>query len=169
LVQPDQARALLVADAGPLIALAKCGHLALLPALFETVHVPQAVVDEVLLGGNWPETPAMRAYLQSQPRVHPSLENALVQQLRVHIHEGETQAIALAEKLPATLLIDEQRGRRWAQEHGVRVVGTLGILLRAKRTAHLDHIKPSILHMREHGYALSDSLVVQVLQLAGED
>lgn len=166
--QPKETRDLLVADAGPLIALAKCGQLELLEQLFERVHVPQAVVDEVLMGGHWPEMPFLKTYLQTEAQVHASLDNPLVQQLRGYLHEGETQAIALANELPATLLIDELQGRRVAQERSIIVVGALGVLLRAKRLGLIERLKPCIVRMRSNGYALSEGLIAQVLQLAGE-
>jgi len=42
--------AVVIADAGPLIAFAKINQLKLLPALFGSVLVTQAVVDECLQG-----------------------------------------------------------------------------------------------------------------------
>lgn len=164
-----QSRDLLVSDAGPLIALAKCGQLQLLARLFDVVHVPQAVVDEVLKGGHWPETPILHQFLKQQTEIHADRENLLVQELRGDLHEGETQAIALASELSAMLLIDELQGRQVAQERGVQVVGTMGILLQAKRAGLIQRVQPSIDHIRNHGYALSNALIAQVLRLAGED
>lgn len=40
-------RPVVVADSGPLIALAGCGQLDLLVAVFDTLHVPQKVLDEI--------------------------------------------------------------------------------------------------------------------------
>jgi len=42
-------RPVVVSDAGPLIALAGCGLLDLLPAVFDAVHIPHAVLEGVLL------------------------------------------------------------------------------------------------------------------------
>ncbi len=39
-------RPVVVPDAGPLIALAACGQLELLPLVFRAFHIPQAVIDE---------------------------------------------------------------------------------------------------------------------------
>ena len=39
-------RSVVVSDSGPLIALAGCGELELLVAVFDVLHVPQKVLDE---------------------------------------------------------------------------------------------------------------------------
>ena len=65
LTSPDRALSvsavdpLVIADASPLIGLARVGHLGLLPALFGSVTVTRAVADEVLNGGQFPETPVL--------------------------------------------------------------------------------------------------------------
>lgn len=166
--RPMQSRDLLVSDAGPLIALAKCGQLGLLVKLFDVIHVPQAVVNEVLKGGHWPEMPTLFQFLNHQTEIHADQETPLVQELRGDLHEGESQAIALASVLPAMLLIDELQGRYVAQQQGAQIVGTMGILLQAKRAGLILRVQPSIEHIRNHGYALSNALVAQVLRLAGE-
>ena len=58
--------------------------------------------------------------------------------LRRQIDIGEAEAIALAADLGASMVImDEQEGRMRARQAGLSITGTLGILLRAKRSGQL--------------------------------
>ncbi len=158
---------LLVADAGPLIILAKCNQLHLLTTLFSTLHLPKAVVDEVLLGGDWPEIPELRKFIQSAT-VHADINNEWVADMRFALHEGEIQAMALAKKFDALVLMDEAHGRRVATMNSVAVIGTLGLLLRAKRRGLIDLVQPVVAQMRQYDYTLGESIVDQILRLAGE-
>lgn len=84
------------------------------------------------------------------------------------LDEGETQAITLAHTLRVPLLIDESRGRPAARRVGVRVIGTGGILILAKRRGLLDRVVPALDDLQANGYRLSDPLCRQILRLAGE-
>lgn len=158
---------LLVADAGPLIILAKCKQLHLLTALFSTLHLPQAVVDEAVLGGDWPEIPELRDFIQ-RATVHASIDDEWVSDQRFVLHEGEIQAMALAKKFNALVLMDEAHGRRVASQNSVAVIGTLGLLLRAKRRGLIPLVQPVVAQMKQFDYTLSELIVNQILRQAGE-
>lgn len=124
-----------VADAGPLIHLSWLGRLDLLPALFEEVLVPPAVEDEVLRAG--PHVPGVAAlreafgsgWLKPQAVSDPGP----VATLRARLDAGESEAIVLMREGRAqVLLLDERRARATAQQEGLPVVGTIGILRMAR-------------------------------------
>ena len=100
-----------VADATPLHYLILVDAVHVLPRLFETIHVPMEVHEELSCGA----TPAaVRAWMEGPPKwleVHAapifSFEDASLQAL----DSGERAAIALAESMRADLLlIDERAG-----------------------------------------------------------
>jgi predicted nucleic acid-binding protein len=158
---------LLVADAGPLIILAKCDLLEVLSTLFPQLHLPQAVVDEVLGGGVWMEAPRLRKWME-RATVHAAIENEWVKDMRIELDEGEIQAMALAKQLDALVLMDEAHGRRIATSESVAVIGTLGVLLSAKRQNLITAMRPITQQMQQHGYSLSPSVVEYVLHQARE-
>ncbi len=157
-----------VADAGPLIALAKCEQLPLLSQLFGAVHVPHTVVMEATGGKPKPESESIRAFVMSHCIVQPDRDDALVQHLLRRLDAGESQALSWAHHLGCAVLIDEKQGRLMAQAQGLPIFGVLGMLLLAKQTGHLQTLTPLINSLREHRYNLSDALVAAVLQKAGE-
>ncbi len=67
-----------------------------------------------------------------------------------------------------TVCIDEHSGRRIARLNGLRVTGSLGILIRAKREGHTLCISDAVSRMREAGVFLSDRVIEAALREAGE-
>jgi uncharacterized protein len=101
--------------------------------------------------------------------VERPLEGPFLRQLRLRLDEGEAAAIALAvERGASLLLMDEIDGRRAAQHHGPKIAGTLGILLEAKRQAHVTELRPLVDDLERVGFRMSTSLKEHVLSMAGE-
>ncbi|MEM6795614.1 MAG: DUF3368 domain-containing protein [Acidobacteriota bacterium] len=85
------------------------------------------------------------------------------------LDEGEASVIQLAlESGITTVCIDERRGRRAAASVGLQVVGTLGLLLRAKRLGSLPALRPVIARLQSAGYWYASDLVSKILEAAGE-
>ncbi len=68
----------------------------------------------------------------------------------------------------ALLIIDDALGRRIAKLNGLKITGTAGVLLRAKNKGILAEVKPILERMRESGFFLSDRLMSEILEMAGE-
>lgn len=147
---------LIVTDTSCLIALDRVGRLSLLPALF-TMFAPPAVIAEFGRKPGWLTEHAVR-------------DGARLADLKRQVDPGQAEAIALALETPgASLLIDEARGRRVARQLGLTVVGTVGVLLEAKRQHHLDAVRPVLdALVEEHDFRLSAKLYRDVLRVAGE-
>ncbi len=85
------------------------------------------------------------------------------------LDRAECAAIALAQELNADrLLMDERAGRRLAQQLGLPVIGTIGILLLAKRLGILNEIAPLLNDLIDQGKWMSSTFYRQVLQMADE-
>lgn len=168
-----------MADAGPLIALAGIGHLALLHTLFGCVRVTSTVADEVLQGGNFPDGSVLAQALAQNwlQRVNVDSPDQLSQaRILMNLHQidaGEASSMVLAQQAhakgnKALLVMDDLRGRNAAQHARINVIGTTGVLLLAKRQGQVSHVKPLLLDLRQNGYFLSQRLIDSALQQAGE-
>ena len=132
---------IVVPDAGPLIYLAGVGRLELLKTLFARVVVPKVVYDEVVVAGA-----GLLGAAEVAAAAWSEVEDADVEpSLAVLLDAGEAAAIPLAGRLGATLLCDDADARAIARQRGLAVVGTLGVLLRAKRAGHVEAIAQSSL------------------------
>jgi predicted nucleic acid-binding protein len=67
-----------------------------------------------------------------------------------------------------TVAIDEKAGRRVARIHGLKVTGSLGILLKAKSLGIIPNLGDCITRMSEHGIWISADLIKNSLHQAGE-
>jgi predicted nucleic acid-binding protein len=158
----------LVADAGPLIALAKTGHLEVLKRLFTQVTVPPAVRDELGLDSGKPGAAVLAQAVGRGGWIEVKLSRSARPALRVALGDGEAEAIALAASCGALLLIDERKGRNAAMAAGVKVVGTGRILVAAKEKGYLQSVSAALTQMASIGYRLSEALVRRIKELAGE-
>ena len=173
---------IVIADAGPLIALVGVGELDLLPRLFGSVSITTQIAQELITGGPFPDSGVLQAAL-SQPwlsnvNIADLLPGNWLDQCKTlmnlyQIDMGETSAMVLAGYVQAQgdtplLVMDDFRGRVAAQHAGMSMIGTAGLLLLAKQVAAIPSVKPLLLEMRQNGYFLSDSLIEGASRLAGE-
>jgi len=82
--------------------------------------------------------------------------------------EGEAAVITTGLRLHAPVLIDDKQARRIARSLGVGVIGTGGILTRAKLAGLIPAVEPVLARLKEQGYHISDPLVRQILARCGE-
>lgn len=152
-----------VSDAGPLIHLSWISRLDLLAALFDEVLVPAAVRDEVLRAD-----PALPGVLELRGafaaagwlQIRDAGRSADLTRALAQLDPGESEAIALAKETAVdTLLIDERRARSYAQREGLQVLGTIGILQRARDRGMLPSAATLLDQLRAQGFRVSSDLV----------
>jgi predicted nucleic acid-binding protein len=128
-----------VADTSPLNYLIQIHCQDLLPALYERVLVPPAVIAEL----DHPATPAaVRTWLAHKPEwiVLGRLQSPSdTLQALPELDPGEREAIQLALDTHADLLLmDEKLGVRLARRRGLKVIGTLGVLVQGANNGLVD-------------------------------
>ena len=161
--------ALLVADSGPLIALARLDYLDLPARYFESALITATVWEEVTRKPGVDEAPRLASAAAAKLiRAVADPEAIPESLLRMTIDAGERGAIALGLELNACLLIDDRRARQVAIELGRPVIGTLGLLLRAREDGFIPALRPLIERLQATGYYMSNDLVAGVLASLGE-
>lgn len=158
----------IVCNAGPLIALSTVGQLGLLEKLYRRVLIPNAVVREIVGAGAGRIGAAEVAAASWLEQIAPqALPEPL---LDLELGPGEAAVIAAAHRLQAQLvLIDERRARRIAEQaYGLRVRGSAGILVSAKRAGLIPAVRPLLETLSREGYFLSARLIDRATQEAGE-
>lgn len=160
----------IVADAGPLIGLARTDRLDLLRRLYQHIVIPPAVHRELAIGSRRPGATALASAVAAKwVSVQSVVSRHVVLELSKLLDDGEAEAIALAEQLDARfLLIDELAGRKIARRRGIPVTGVAGVLLSAKARGAVAAVRPIVEELSKAGYRLSSRLVASVLQRAGE-
>ena len=153
----------IVVDASPLICLLKSGLLDLLPKLFTEIIVPDKVYQEVTAKG----------------AVNLPTINHLKQIGNINISEsvaswdlgkGESSVLSFAMKNSKFYaVIDDREARRCAASLGCHHIGTVGIILLAKRRGIVSSVKDSLNKLQAAGLWLSDSFIKEVCLKVRED
>lgn len=160
---------IIVSDTSVLSALLSLEILSLLSEIYEEVVIPQKVKDELgrLSDFGFDLSPIDNAsWLTIMSPSNKELEESLFSVLE----KGEASAIALSKEIqPDFLAIDEKKGRSIAISMGIPVIGLLGILLIAKKSALIPKIKPLLNDLREKaGFRIDENLDQKVLKEANE-
>ena len=161
---------IVVADTGPIIALATLDRIDLLGVFGADILVPPRVRRE-LLSKPESETREIEQALGSliQVREVPPL-GATTKDAVDRLDPGERDALGLAAALDeeTLLVMDDQAGRRVARQLDCSVTGVIGILLRAKELDRIEAVTPLLESMQSQGYWLSDEIIDHARELAGE-
>lgn len=129
----ESALALVACDAGPVIHLNELGRLGLLSS-FAKVLIPTAVWLEVQR--HRPTALELRCLERTSAATPEPPERESIA-LALNLHTGEWEAIRAAmEHHSSTLLTDDTAARLAANNLGVRVHSTIGILVRSVRQGH---------------------------------
>jgi len=128
---------IVVADTSPINYLILIKEIEILPRLYGKVVIPQTVREELLhpvaaeIVRTWTgQAPAWLEIRTPAKSPDPSL---------ARLDPGERDAIMLAAELHADqLIVDDREGRRLAEERGITVIGTLGVLKEAATKGLLD-------------------------------
>jgi predicted nucleic acid-binding protein len=147
-------------DASCLIGLSKVQMETLPLQLYTKVIIPPAVQAE--FGG------AVEGYIVQPPsnRVH-------VQTLRLMLGAGESEVIALGVELSqggeqVEMVLDDLQARRIALSYGLRIVGTVGLLIRAKQSGYIESVRAILQQMQASGFRCSPELFRRAIELAQE-
>jgi predicted nucleic acid-binding protein len=137
---------IIVADAGPLIALGRINQIESLTALFGRIIIPQAVYREITYNANKADVKVISLAIKNKQIEIASADietDKLLEFLSI-LDEGEAAAIYLAKERNLPLLIDEKLGRGIAQKANITIIGTAGVLLLAKKKGVIPAVAPLI-------------------------
>ena len=144
-------RTIVIADASCLIALDNIGELNLLQRLYSEITITPEVASEYGLG------------LPIWITIRSPFDTARVDELRLTLDRGEASTIILAmESLDCLLIIDEKKGRRIAEQAGLRIIGTIGVIARGLDAGLLDSPSDISARLNAIGFRVSDSVKDQI-------
>jgi predicted nucleic acid-binding protein len=156
-----------IINSSPLILLGKIGRLELLPSLGASIKIPQAVSKEILGG---PHSDPAKGWLEQQGKsfVIPDVPIP-IDILAWDLGPGESSVISIAQLCSTSVcVLDDRAARNCAQVYGLKITGTLGILLKAKALGFIPRLIPEIENLLRVGSALSPRVIQEAIALAGE-
>lgn len=154
-------------DASPLILLSRAGRLDLLLPVAREIVVPEPVFREVMAKGSddvTVRTVGAATWLKVVPS--PATPDAIA---AWDLGEGETSVLAWAYQRPgAHAVLDDLEGRRCADSLGIPVLGTVAVVLRAKRRGEILFARAVLEDLVRVGMYISTRTLDDVLRQAGE-
>lgn len=153
-------------NASPLILFARVGRLDLIEQLAPAIAVPDAVIAEVQAGAPRDLSALAAVAWATRFRIPnlslpPSIE-------RWNLGAGESQVINCCLQGDAWAVLDDKMARRCLRSHGLLMIGSLGIALRAKEQGLIDAARPLVERLIAEGMFAADSLVERALAALGE-
>lgn len=152
-----------ISNTTPLIALSKISKLELLKTLYGEITIAEAVLEEYQRGKS-------KAFYQNISAFDwiktAEVKNKKALEFILELDRGEAESIVVAEEMNAELLIiDELRGREFARLRGLKITGTIGVLLKAKQEYLIESVLPFAYELREKGIWINDMLINYVKEI----
>lgn len=155
---------IVVSDSSCLIGITRIGHLDILKRLFGEIYIPLAVYNEVVEKEKLQkEVDEIKkaTWIKSQ-----DIQDRLASQiLELSLGKGEAETIILGKKLCADyVILNERMARQIASQMGIKVIGLLGILVKAKEKKIITQIKPLIEALMREKFRIDKDLVEMALK-----
>jgi len=138
---------IIVFDTSSLIALERINLLEILCQLYKEVIVPESVIKEF---GNI-SLPCL-----SIRKIESNLLKLLITDL--NLGKGEAEVIALANQKGLTVVIDDSKARKVAENMGLKLTGTIGVLMRAEKEGLIVSAPDKVKELKEKGFYVSEEL-----------
>ncbi|ODS35952.1 MAG: hypothetical protein A7316_05275 [Candidatus Altiarchaeales archaeon WOR_SM1_86-2] len=158
---------MIVSNSTPLIALSRINRLGLLKEYFTGIYIPREVYREVVeYGGDLAGAKEVKD--AGWIKIGKTKDNLGVEILMRSVDRGEAEAIILGKENNADLLlIDDKEGREIAEGLGVKISGTLGVLLLAAKDNKIN-LKDSLDNLIASGFRLSKEEYDKLVRGAAE-
>jgi uncharacterized protein len=157
---------IVVSDTSAISNLLQVDLLHILNLVYGKIIIPQAVYEELC------EIESQKQIVDSLKWIEVGFPSDIefIKKLESDLDVGESEAIALAIELKADfLVIDELIGRKIAESLGIRIVGLLGTLLKAKENGYIEAVSPILENLyTKAGFHINPQLKNYILQLAKE-
>ncbi|WP_373494314.1 DUF3368 domain-containing protein [Aquiflexum sp.] len=157
-----------VADSSVLVGFLALGKIEILTEFFYQILIPESVYEELqsLKNYGYDLGPISHgSFIVAECR-NKTAVNELIKVLDI----GESESIIISmERSADLLLIDEKKGRKIAENLGIKITGILGLLIKAKIEGKIDSLKSEIEVLKEKlNFRLDDKLVNYALRQVGE-
>ena len=155
-----------VSNTTPIISLLKLNRLEILRDLYGQINIPSAVYQEIEAGKS-------KGYYQDLSKIDwitiSKVKDEQAVKYFLDLDAGEAEAIVLATEINADLIIlDEKLGRFHAKHTGLKVTGTIGALIKAKKEGLIKELKPLLNELIKKDVWISDKLIKEILNQTNE-
>lgn len=147
----------IISDTSCLILLDKIGELSILNKLFGNITTTSEIAKEF-----GKPLPAWVEIKEPGDKNYQAI-------IEASVDKGEASAIALAiESDDCLLIIDDLKGRKFAQQLGLTIIGTIGVIVDAKLAGIIPSVKPVLSKIKSTNFRITEQLELLILKRANE-
>jgi len=155
----------IVSDATVLIVLINIDRFDLLRMMFKHIILTQEVYDEVTVkqsSKNYIDSEIKAGFI----RIENYKDKETFKEINFILDKGESASIALAIEKKLPLIIDEKKGRKFAQRCGVEIIGLVGILrfIYVNEMLAKTEVLEIIEHLNQSDFRISEKLMESILK-----
>ena len=156
-----------VVNASPIISLCSINKASFLTELCDDLLIPKGVAEEIDRGTK--NDPA-KIWLQKSGAANIKDVGPIEPVIRAwDLGQGETEVINWAFTNPGwTPVLDDRAARNCVQSLNRRVLGTIGIVLMAKKEKKIEAVNPLLNQLDQIGFRIGRKLIDAAASLAGE-
>ncbi|MBQ9622200.1 MAG: DUF3368 domain-containing protein [Treponema sp.] len=158
----------IIVNSTPLIVLSNINHLSLLKNLYSEIFIPQAVFDVVTAKND----SACQEIKNHTDWIHicKIKDESQKRMYQAKLHAGEIEVMILAQESPGAdlVILDDNAAKKTAKFLGLKVTGTLGVILKAKKENYIQEVTPLMSQLIENGFYISPEVFNLVKSEAGE-
>lgn len=156
-----------VLNASPIILLGKADLLKIVSPLAKVWIIPEGVIREVEVKRSIEPYLAEISYSsevvqENVSKIHPSIA-------AWDLGRGESEVLTLALGKPGTgVVLDDLQARKCAALFDISLIGSMGLILLAKRKGLLNLAKPEIERLKAVGLHIDSAMLTRILTRIGE-
>ncbi len=145
-----------VSDSTTLIILSDLNRWEYLSNIFSIVYISPKVYEEISFKKDFK--------LPKFVKVMKPKNLSQLQELKMLLDDGESEAITLAIEKRLPLIIDEKKGRKIAKNLSLDIIGLLGIIYLNIKKEYIsqDEAKNFLQKAKENNYRISDKLISEM-------
>jgi len=157
----------LVINASPIILLGKADLLKTISPLAKTWIIPDGVIHEVQ--EKRPIDPYLSGLESNSKVVRKTVLNIHSSIAAWDLGQGESEVLTLALEKPRTgVVLDDLQARKCAELFEIPLIGTLGLVVLAKRKGLITLAKPFIERLVAIGLYINSAILTRILVGVGE-
>ncbi len=146
-----------IADTSCFIILSNINEIDLLQKVYGTIITTPDIVGE------------FAEYLPDWIEIKSPKDHQKQQILELQVDKGEASAITLALEIPgSTIILDDLQARILAEQLGILITGTIGVIVKAKLNGIIPSIKPLLSKIKQTNFRITPALEAIALKEAKE-
>lgn len=152
----------IIANSSPIILSSKIDFFPVLKKIYQRIIIPEGVYSEITSKSD----SQIERILEDQFLQVKTAQNIeKINSLSRFLGRGEIECIVLSEEIKAdTLIIDDKKGRYYAESSGIKTIGIVGLIIKAYRSHLIDDFSQWLNRLKEAGFWIKKEFLEEIIR-----